>query len=311
MLCCSSNNLDNIGIDSRKEYEDKAFERKKPARGLDVSVRFGAFKRGMSFKKNPKSKVKKNFQIFGSCDILQSQAVHLLGLILPYEVKNHNWVQQYSLLQHGAYLQTVLEKCAGLSPTLMIIHTKDGEIFGAYCTTPWSQQANYYGNGDCWVYKMKPQKNDNKRDAFQKAKSGRGLGISARFRAGSQNNFDLSCQGGTRASKEGQAWSTNKYVWTGKNHFHQYSNQENLGMGGGGSFAFVLDDNLQTGVAGISETYDNEMLYEKNGGKFDVKNVEIWSFSLQPTDADARREIANLRIRKNSDVSYGAGVSSH
>ena len=56
------------------------------------------------------------------------------------------------------------------------------------------------------------------------------------------------------------------------------SNAQHLAMGGGGSFAFQLDDELDTGVSGPSETFGNTRLSSR--GMFKCLSVEVWGFEL-------------------------------
>jgi hypothetical protein len=68
------------------------------------------------------------------------------------------------------------------------------------------------------------------------------------------------------------------YRWTGKNEFICLSNPHHLAMGGGGQFAFQLDDELDGGVSGPSETFGNPKLSSR--GMFRTLNVEVYGFEL-------------------------------
>ncbi len=66
------------------------------------------------------------------------------------------------------------------------------------------------------------------------------------------------------------------YRWTGANHFFVLSNNTHLAMGGGGGgFAFQLDDALDTGVSNVSDTYRNHQL--SSSEFFKCLNVEVWA----------------------------------
>jgi len=66
------------------------------------------------------------------------------------------------------------------------------------------------------------------------------------------------------------------YNWTGKNDFFLVSNESQLAMGGGGGFAFTLDNELDSGVSSRSETFDNPTL--SSSEYFKCLNVEVWVF---------------------------------
>ncbi|EWM28431.1 oxidation resistance protein 1 [Nannochloropsis gaditana] len=66
------------------------------------------------------------------------------------------------------------------------------------------------------------------------------------------------------------------YKWTGKNDYFILSNAQHLAMGGGGGFAFQLDDELDTGVSGPSDTYGNTRLSSRH--VFKCLSIEVWGF---------------------------------
>ncbi|CAM9266743.1 unnamed protein product, partial [Phaeothamnion confervicola] len=66
------------------------------------------------------------------------------------------------------------------------------------------------------------------------------------------------------------------YRWTGENPFFVLSNEACLAMGGGGGgFAFQMDDELDTGVSNASATFGNPRL--SSAEYFKVLQVEVWA----------------------------------
>jgi len=66
------------------------------------------------------------------------------------------------------------------------------------------------------------------------------------------------------------------YRWTGENNFFVISDSQCFAMGGGGGgFAFQLDDELDTGVSNVSATYGNDQL--SSSEFFKCLNIEVWS----------------------------------
>ena len=47
--------------------------------------------------------------------------------------------------------------------------------------------------------------------------------------------------------------------------------------GGGGGYAFQLDDELDTGISGISDTYSNDLL--SSNEYYKCHNVEVWTLT--------------------------------
>lgn len=64
--------------------------------------------------------------------------------------------------------------------------------------------------------------------------------------------------------------------WTGQNNYVILSNEQTLAMGGGGGFAFQLDDEVDQGVSGPSTTFGCPRL--SSNEFFRVVSVECWTF---------------------------------
>lgn len=65
------------------------------------------------------------------------------------------------------------------------------------------------------------------------------------------------------------------YKWTGVNDMFVISDFNCFAMGGGGGgFAFQLDDELDTGVSNRSDTYNNGQL--SSSEFFKCLNLEVW-----------------------------------
>ena len=74
------------------------------------------------------------------------------------------------------------------------------------------------------------------------------------------------------------------YKWAMMNEFFQWSDGDDVSMGGGGDgFAFVLSRDMNEGTSNCSATFENLPLAVHNythnsNGPFTVRNVEVWSF---------------------------------
>jgi hypothetical protein len=66
------------------------------------------------------------------------------------------------------------------------------------------------------------------------------------------------------------------YTWTGLNSEFVMTKSDCIAFGGGGKFAFTLDERFQRGSSDKSATYNNECL--ANSYMYDVVNVELWKF---------------------------------
>ncbi|KAK7344576.1 hypothetical protein VNO77_14341 [Canavalia gladiata] len=64
---------------------------------------------------------------------------------------------------------------------------------------------------------------------------------------------------------------------TGANRFYYLCSNDLLALGGGGSFALYLNEDLLTGSSGRSDTFGNLCL--AHSPEFELKNVELWGFT--------------------------------
>ncbi|CAN6486112.1 unnamed protein product [Victoria cruziana] len=64
---------------------------------------------------------------------------------------------------------------------------------------------------------------------------------------------------------------------TGANRYYYMCLDDQLALGGGGSFALCLDGDLLHGTSGPCETFGNKCLAHKE--EFELKNVELWGFT--------------------------------
>jgi hypothetical protein len=76
------------------------------------------------------------------------------------------------------------------------------------------------------------------------------------------------------------------YRWSQKNeHFYQAS-ENDISIGGGGGSAIFLTDALHRGFSSPCETFDSEMLTNKN--QFDIRDLEVWHVRRNFASAEAQ-----------------------
>ncbi|KAJ8561520.1 hypothetical protein ON010_g8157 [Phytophthora cinnamomi] len=59
---------------------------------------------------------------------------------------------QEVLAQDGCSLHTLLRKARKQNPTLVVVETTKGDIFGGFASEEWQDSANYYGIGESFVF---------------------------------------------------------------------------------------------------------------------------------------------------------------
>ena len=147
----------------------------------------------------------------------------------------------------GFSLKTLLAKCEGNKPTIMLLKTTHGNpfvtynssiyhhtgaIIGAFLTDEWKlSPKNYYGDGDSFVFTLAPKER--------------------------------------------------KYDWTARCSFFTMITEKFLSIGGGkdGKSAIYLDTtSLMSGKSQRSETFGNDILTGNSSEDFSVSSIEIYSF---------------------------------
>jgi hypothetical protein len=65
------------------------------------------------------------------------------------------WRLVYSSFRDGTSLHTLLRKAAGAAPTLLVVQSSGGGLFGAYCTEAWHTAPRFYGTGETFVFSVR------------------------------------------------------------------------------------------------------------------------------------------------------------
>ncbi|KDO27273.1 hypothetical protein SPRG_07522 [Saprolegnia parasitica CBS 223.65] len=79
-----------------------------------------------------------------------------LEACLPARHRGYDWKIAYSLAQHGASLGTLYRNVRGKRPTIVVVETGDGDVFGAFASMPWTPSTSYYGTGECFLFTCYP-----------------------------------------------------------------------------------------------------------------------------------------------------------
>lgn len=96
-------------------------------------------------------------RLSGCSSILASaDAVAPLHSHFPVRYQATDWQNVYSTMKHGISLHTFYANCAGSEPVVILIRDGGGCVFGCYSSTPWKSSKQYYGNGEGFVFTIKP-----------------------------------------------------------------------------------------------------------------------------------------------------------
>ena len=203
---------------------------------------------------------------------------------LPATVQLMTWRRCYSLQRDGDCFGTMFKKSSNYQHTLIVIKTTNGEILGGYADTPWKAQKSssvgksmtFFGGGRTFLYATNP--------AVQRSNS-------------EDNGISL-------------------YPWTGENGYSQICNLDSgtLGMGGGGAFGFIVQDNFMRGSSGACKTFNNPPLTSNHGGSFEIVDFEVYGFismSQKMFDGSSRTSsFASVNSSVNNSIKSTKSLSS-
>lgn len=80
-----------------------------------------------------------------------------LEACLPAYHRGYDWKLLYSLSQHGCSLHSLLTNVRDQSPTILVVETSRGDVFGGFSTVAWRSSASYYGIGESFVFSNQPK----------------------------------------------------------------------------------------------------------------------------------------------------------
>ncbi|CAM9733469.1 unnamed protein product, partial [Phaeothamnion confervicola] len=73
------------------------------------------------------------------------------------EVQRHRRLQVvYSTEVHGFSLSSLYMRCRGVAPSLLVVESASGAVFGGFCTHPWQPAMGAFGSGQCFLFRLNP-----------------------------------------------------------------------------------------------------------------------------------------------------------
>jgi len=166
----------------------------------------------------------------------------------------------YSIDQHGTSLGTLYEKVSAISSMsgasagcILALKDQHGNRFGAFVNEAFKPSKEYYGSGECFLWKAVMFEPDDFR-----------IGVTVKV-----------------------------YLWTGANDYMILSDHDLLSIGGGdGKFGLWIDANLDKGASSTCPAFNNEVLCctalsssagpqgAAGEGTFEVMGLECWTVSV-------------------------------
>ena len=221
--------------------------------------------------------------------VLTPPLMEALRGFFPYAKAEENFWLKYSLSEHGGTLHSLLNRVKDCKHTVIGVETKDGHVFGAFCSSPWRVQPSWFGSGECFLWRLKK----------------------SRLAGGGQKpNYDFDNE-------------MEVYPYTGHDEQIQYCTERTLAVGGGEwslrngiddtsphqdepvGIAFMLDGDLMGGETNSCATFANPRLCGKASGsnEFDIVGLEVWTLTPCLTVSEAQKlEEKRAFVEKNTVV---------
>lgn len=255
---------------------------------------------------------------------MSAENVRALAEHLPDAVSSCDWVNLFSDTRHGTSLKTLLARCAGWEPTLVVMEasrrpTPSGKL-GSTASGSVGTGDDAFHSADVGGISDASSRGvlaaPATRTVFGGFASGSQWRDMGRSYAGDGQSFIFSFEprgssygsvGPNRfrsfASESVDSHSLNVYKWAGSDRYFMTSDTGiGLGMGGGGQtgeFGFFVENDLRRGSTGRCDTFRNEPLVSdtaggspasaNHGSEFDLTSIEVWGFR------NARHDDASMR----------------
>ncbi|POW19768.1 hypothetical protein PSHT_04306 [Puccinia striiformis] len=187
--------------------------------------------------------------------IIDEELAEGIRLHLPSRLKiPSKWKLVYSIEEHGTSIETLYQRMHQISsPTnssnstagcILVIKDGNGNRFGGFVNEPFKPSKEYYGTGECFLWKAVMFEPDDFR-----------IGVTVKV-----------------------------FLWTGVNDYMILSDHDLLSIGGGdGKFGLWIDSNLDKGASSNCPAFNNEILCDNlsnRDGTFEVIGLECWTVSI-------------------------------
>ena len=199
--------------------------------------------------------------------VLSPSMIDSLRNFLPYAVSEDNFWLKYNLSQDGASLDALYHSIRQSSKTLLAIETFDGEVFGAFVSSPWRNQKGFYGSCEAFIWKVKESRFSAADSVEEQAKIESKLAV---------------------------------FKWSQENRNIQMIDRTKIAIGGGcpeecgeeeWGLGIALDDTLHQGTSSPCITFRSPNLATNSskGQVFDVSNLEVWTLTPCQNEKEAEQ----------------------
>eukprot|EP00188_Purpureofilum_apyrenoidigerum_P001307 Plantae.Rhodophyta-Purpureofilum_apyrenoidigerum.ctg17048.p1 GENE.Plantae.Rhodophyta-Purpureofilum_apyrenoidigerum.ctg17048~~Plantae.Rhodophyta-Purpureofilum_apyrenoidigerum.ctg17048.p1 ORF type:complete len:510 (+),score=84.99 Plantae.Rhodophyta-Purpureofilum_apyrenoidigerum.ctg17048:127-1530(+) len=95
--------------------------------------------------------------LVGSTDLVTEEEFLTLLSFLPEKHMNADVIQLYDTTRHQQTLKHFYKAVSKTPQTLLLVKDASNYVFGAFCTHLWQPENRYYGDGDSFLFTLKPE----------------------------------------------------------------------------------------------------------------------------------------------------------
>lgn len=198
--------------------------------------------------------------------VLREEIMDELQDHLPFCKRGESFWLQYSLVRDGASLEILLDKVRDSESTILALETVEGEVFGAFCTSPWKLSHDYYGNGQSFLWRLNE---DHQIQVFKFAFLNHNVQLCHLDR--------LIVGGGDDTTQTPPSLAEIESSSTGSMSSVPLSSDAHLEWG----FGLWLEQDLLTGSSSPCLTFQSPSLSKihADGTRFEIRNLEVWALT--------------------------------
>mmetsp|Transcript_21792 Transcript_21792/g.47567 ORF Transcript_21792/g.47567 Transcript_21792/m.47567 type:complete len:677 (-) Transcript_21792:46-2076(-) len=215
---------------------------------------------------------------------------------VPDSIADQNFWLKFSLVRDGANLDILKRYVRAAPNTILAIETTNGDVFGAFTSSPWRQSPAYFGSGQSFLWKMRYNRMTPCHSLFEQAHLESEIDVY--FYSG-LNDYVQLCTADKLAVGGGELDTTGK-----EEHGDDVAGAPYVYLEEGEHYGFgiaVCSDLLQ-GTSSPCATFRNPCLvnHSSKGEVFEIVNLEVWSFTpCETLDAAEKLEMTKFFVQES------------
>jgi TLD len=241
--------------------------------------------------------------------VLSPPLMESLLAFVPYGKASDNFWMKYSLVRDGASFYSFLQHARGAQSSFLAVETVDGEVFGAFTSTTWRKNWNYFGSGESFLWRMKHTRQEKSHSIIDQAQMESEIEV---FPFTGHNSCIQLCVE-DRIAIGGGSLSSNK-VQSANNENNNDGSNSTIPVSGNSpikdsewGFGLTIENDFIHGTTSPCLTYGSPSLsiYHHDGSLFEIMNMELWALTPCDNVDDADRlELSRLFLEKHAHIQH-------